>query len=238
MRARRSSPLPWWQLLFLIGLLPVEVSAAPSSAPAAPTIVDRPIRFDEERLALTRDYVKQHYGLTVKDAQIKPRAVVVHWTGGGTAESTWQAFNRVRMRSARRYLVRGGLLNLSAHFIVDRDGTIYRLLPETWMARHCIGMNYDSIGIENVASPPAQPLTRAQLEANVGLVRYLARKHRLRYLLGHMEWKRFEHSEIFRERDPTYRNAKADPGPVFMRQLRARLADLGLLASPAPAAPP
>ena len=32
---------------------------------------------------------------------------------------------------------------------VDRDGTICRLMPETWMARHVIGLNYSAIGIEN-----------------------------------------------------------------------------------------
>ncbi len=34
--------------------------------------------------------------------------------------------------------------------MVDRDGTRYRLMPETYMARHVIGLNYYSIGIENV----------------------------------------------------------------------------------------
>lgn len=200
--------------------------------PLPPAIVDRPIRFDEERVALTLDYIRQHYGLAPEDIRIVPRAVVIHWTGSGSAEATWRAFNRVRLRAARRYLVRGGPLNLSAHFLVDRDGTIYRLLPENHMARHCIGLNYDSIGVENVGAPPGLPLTDAQLEANAALVRYLVRRHPIRYLLGHMEWKRFESSRLFRERDATYRNAKADPGPEFMRMLRRRVADLDLASSP------
>lgn len=125
------------------------------------------------------------------------------------------------------------MLNVSAHFLVDRDGTIYRLVPETRMARHCIGLNYDSIGIENVGGGKAAPLTDQQVRANAALVRYLVRKHpTIRYLLGHMEWRRFEKAPFFRELDPTYRNAKADPGWRFMRALRQRLAGLGLADRP------
>jgi hypothetical protein len=213
---------------------PASAQSGEGSGAKGPTIIDRPIRFDEERIALSLDYIRQHYGLKPKDARIVPRAVVIHWTGGGTAESIWRAFNRVRLRAARRYLVRGGELNLSAHFLVDRDGTIYRLVPEDRMARHCIGLNYDSIGIENVGAPPERPLTTAQLEANAQLLRHLVRRHPIRYLLGHLEWKRFEGSKLFRELDATYRNAKADPGPDFMRKLRARVADLKLAGSPLP----
>ena len=73
------------------------------------------------------------------------------------------------MRSSRRYLVRGGRVNVSAHYLVARNGTIYRLMPDNWMARHCIGLNYDSIGIENVGGGKHGKLTRKQLEANVAV---------------------------------------------------------------------
>jgi N-acetylmuramoyl-L-alanine amidase len=220
-------------------LLALLLLARTDDALADPVIIDRPIRFDAERVQLTLEYIQKHYGLTVRDVRIVPRAIVVHWTGGGiNLEASWRGFNRVRMESQRRYLVRGGLLNVSAHFLVDRDGTIYRLLPETWMARHCIGLNFDSIGIENLGGDPRHPLTEAQLRANAALVRYLARRHPIRFLLGHLEWRKFENSPLFRERDATYRNAKADPGLRFMRLLRERVRDLGLAGSyPAPPRP-
>ncbi|MCA9665413.1 MAG: N-acetylmuramoyl-L-alanine amidase [Myxococcales bacterium] len=203
---------------------------SPALAAPAPTIIDRPIRFDQERIDLTKRYIRRHYGLKVKDIKIVPRAVVVHWTASGTTRAGWVTFNRVRMRAARKHLLRGGLVNVSAHFLVARDGRIYRLMPETWMARHCIGLNYDAIGIENVGGGKKWPLTPAQLRANIALVRYLVAKHKgIRYLLGHMEWKRFEKAPFFRELDPTYRNAKPDPGRRFMRGLRRALSDLKLL---------
>lgn len=208
---------------FVAGLL-----LLPPLASAGPLLIhERPIRFDDERLALTLEYIRTHYGIAAKDARITPRAIVIHWTATLGLEGTWQAFNRVRMRAARRYLIRGGALNVSAHFLVARDGRVFRLLPENVMARHCIGLNYDSIGIENLGGPD-HPLTGAQLAANEALVRELARRHPIRHLIGHHEWKRLENTPLFRERDATYRNAKADPGPAFMRRLRARLRDLDL----------
>ena len=36
----------------------------------------------------------------------------------------------------------------SAQFLVDRDGTIYSLMPETFMARHVIGLNLSSIELK------------------------------------------------------------------------------------------
>jgi len=54
-------------------------------------------------------------------------------------------------------------LNVSAHFLVDRDGTIYQLMPETRMARHAIGVNHLAIGVENVGDERKWPLTEAQM---------------------------------------------------------------------------
>ena len=211
-----------------------------------PPIVSRPIRFDEERRELTRQYIHRHYGLKVNTIAIVPRAIVVHWTGSPSLEGIWSGFDRVRLRTSRKHLQRGGALNVSAHFLVGRDGTIYQLMPTRWMARHCIGLNFDSIGIENVGDGSRHPLTAKQLSANAALIRHLVRNseepvrsaesstpvgvrsHPITYLLGHMEWKRFDKAPFFRERDPTYRNAKADPGARFMRQLRAALEDLHL----------
>ncbi|PIE66154.1 MAG: N-acetylmuramoyl-L-alanine amidase [Deltaproteobacteria bacterium] len=221
--------------LVLIGLGATSAPAHPKPTGSrragqhGPEITDWPLRFDAERIALTKAYIKKHYGLTPTGISIVPRAVVVHWTVTPSLKGTWRGFNRVRLRSSRKHILRGGHLNVSAHFLVSRKGKIYRLMSETQMARHCIGLNYDSIGIENVGGGKRWPLTKAQLSANVALIRYLVAKHpTIRYMLGHMEWKRFEKAPFFRELDPTYRNAKPDPGRRFMRGLRRRLRDLKL----------
>ena len=37
-----------------------------------------------------------------------------------------------------------------AQFVIDRDGTIYQLVPLTTICRHTVGLNWTAIGIEHV----------------------------------------------------------------------------------------
>jgi N-acetyl-anhydromuramyl-L-alanine amidase AmpD len=122
-------------------------------------------------------------------------------------------------------------LNVSSQFLIDRDGTVFRLLPETTFARHVIGLNYLAIGIENIGSDD-MPLTNAQLEANEKLIRYLKRKYPIDYVIGHHEYQRFQKTELWKETDPNYRTVKSDPGDEFMIRLRKKLTDINLKPLP------
>ena len=123
-----------------------------------------------------------------------------------------------------------GQVNVSIQFLVDRDGTVYRLMPETWMARHTIGLNYNSIGVENVGGGDSvDNMTAAQIEANIRLVRYLAKKYpSIEYLIGHSEYREFEGHPLWLELDDGYRTEKVDPGDRFMTAVREAVAHLGL----------
>ena len=210
--------------------------AAPPPAPPAPPaptgleIVDRPIPFSPERVAMTRAYIRAHYGLEVPDISIVPRIIVLHWTAVPTLEGSFNAFAPERIPGARTELSGAGDVNVSTHFLVDRDGTIYRLMPETWMARHVIGLNYEAIGVENVGGAGGrEDLTEAQVAANIRLVRYLARKYpTIEYLAGHSEYQAFEGDPLWRERDAAYRTEKIDPGKRFLTAVRAGVRELGL----------
>lgn len=195
-------------------------------------IVDRPIRFDKERESLTVEYRREHQDPTIADARIDPRIVIVHHTGGGKFERSWRYFNRTKMESGRKKGSKAGAVNVSAHFLVDRDGTIYRLLPETTMARHAIGLNHIAIGIENVADGKEYPFTPEQVEANAALIRHLAARFALTHVVGHHEYLEFEGHPYFVERDPNYRTRKGDPGKAVMAQIRSRIADLDLQGPP------
>ncbi|WP_372945427.1 peptidoglycan recognition family protein, partial [Muriicola sp.] len=111
-------------------------------------------------------------------------------------------------------------LNVSSHFLVGRDGTIYRLMPETVMGRHVIGLNHCAIGVENVGGTDETPLTEAQLRSNIWLVDYLSKKYNIEYLIGHYEYPLFEGHELWLEKDPAYRTEKDDPGEEFMARVR------------------
>src|SRR5262245_2466129 len=147
-----------------------------SSPPAVPrpAIVDAPLAWSDERAALTLDYRKRHSDPAATDLAIDPHVIVLHWTDGNSAKATRAYFDNLRIEASRADLARAGAVNVSSHFLVDRDGTIYQLQPETRFARHCIGLNHIAIGVENVGDGAKYPLTDAQVAADAALVRYLA----------------------------------------------------------------
>jgi len=192
------------------------------SCAAKKEIVDIPIIFDEQRIELTEAYMAQRYGLTGDSTQIVPRMVVLHWTAIPDLKKSFEAFNRSTLPTWRPDLVNVSGLNVSAHFLVDRDGTIYRLMPETTMARHTIGLNHCAIGVENVGGGQRLPLTKKQLKANVFLVKYLASKYNIDYVIGHQQYTLFEDHPLWLEVDSGYRTKKTDPGLDFMDRVHRR----------------
>jgi N-acetyl-anhydromuramyl-L-alanine amidase AmpD len=204
----------------------VTFDAAPDARMRA--IIDAPIAWNEERERLTLEYRRAHSDSAATDLTIAPRAIVLHYTGVDSASATRDYFDDARIEARRPVLARAGAVNVSAHFLVDRDGTIYRLQPETRFARHCIGLNHIAIGIENVGDDAKVPLTDMQVIANAALIRDLMVRFPITHLLGHSEVREFEGHPYYLERDPTYRTIKRDPGARFMSRVRALIDDLKL----------
>lgn len=195
-------------------------------------IIDKPITWNAEREKLSIQYLKDRHGLEKNTATIEPKMVVVHWTAINNIEVTFDVFNPPTL-GGRADLTGASNLNVSSQFLIDRDGTVFRLLPDTAFARHVIGLNYLAIGIENIGSDD-MPLTKAQLTANEKLIRYLKRKYPIEYVIGHHEYQNFQKTDLWKETDPNYRTVKSDPGDKFMIQLRKKLADLNLKPVPKP----
>lgn len=192
-------------------------------------IIDRLLPFGEDRIAGTLQYLRAHTDPERADIRLEPRAIVLHWTASPTLEGSYQTFAPSELKS-RPELDLAGRVNVSAHYLVDRDGTIYRLVPDDRVARHTIGLNHVAIGIENVGGGEEHPLTQAQIDANVALVRDLVRRFpAITHLLGHSEYRRMEGHPYFQERDPNYRTEKPDPGAQFLEAVRGQLSDLTLL---------
>ncbi len=187
---------------------------------AGTKIMDRPIVFNQEREKLTREYISERYGLDEESIEITPKMIVLHWTAIPTLEGSFDAFNEATIPGSRATVQKASSLNVSAQFLVDRDGTIYSLMPENVMARHTIGLNHCAIGIENVGGTSETPLTKAQLRSNIWLVKYLSSKYDIDYLIGHHEYTLFEGHALWLEKDDGYRTEKTDPGEEFMSKVR------------------
>lgn len=172
-------------------------SSSPSSAPRAaagdarssaalkPAIVAKPIDFGATRQAEMADYSQRHYG--EHTVRLSPKVVLLHYTAGGSWQSAWNYF--AQDAADPEYHELPGPV---AHFIVDKDGTIYQLLPTDKRGRHVVGLNHRAIGIEFVqeAGSTAEEQIlgrRAQRDAGLALVRYLMARYDIpeKDVIGH-----------------------------------------------------
>lgn len=191
-------------------------------------IIDKPITYDSTRIKLSLEYLKERHGIIQKIPTIQPKMIVLHWTAAKTFSSTFNAFNPAKLPNGdRKDIAKVSSLNTSSQYLIDRDGTIYRLMPDNYLARHVIGLNYCAIGVENVGSADF-PLTDAQLKANEDLIRYLTKKYKIEYLIGHYEYTKFKGTSLWKETNPNYQTGKNDPGVDFMQKIRTNVKDLNL----------
>jgi N-acetylmuramoyl-L-alanine amidase len=194
-------------------------------------IIRKPITYNEERINLSIDYLRERHGLVQKSPSISPKFIVLHYTAGGTLTSNFNYFNPTRIENARALNKTQSPLNVSAHYLIDRGGEIYQLIEDTLFARHTIGLNYCAIGIENVGSK-SQPLTDAQVEANAKLIGHLAAKYPIEFVIGHSEYGKFRGSTWWKETNASYFTGKEDPGALFLQKVRAKITHLKLKSAP------
>jgi N-acetylmuramoyl-L-alanine amidase len=188
----------------------------------APPIRDRLIPFGEARRREMAAYSLRHYGdATYRLA--RPRVIVEHYTATTTAEAAWNTFARdvpdVEL---------GELPQVCAHFLVDRDGTIYRLVPLGIRCRHTVGLNHTAIGVEHVGTSDAEVMRNdPQRRASHALSRWLRCRFgiRVRDVIGHSE---SLSSPYHRERATALRTqTHADMARATMLRYRAALARAG-----------
>jgi beta-N-acetylhexosaminidase len=111
--------------------------------------------------------------------------IVEHYTGSNSFSSAWNTFAGDTPDPEL-----GELPGTCAHFVVDRDGTIYQLVRLNVMCRHTVGLNHVAIGIEHVGTSDRAILEdRKQLRSSLELTAWLVgRFHvRIRNVIGHNE---------------------------------------------------
>ncbi len=186
-------------------------------------IHQKPIQFNKKRIELSKQYQSTHYGIDSDSIEIEPKMIVLHWTMISSFKLTFKIFYPAALpKNSPRRTELPGDLNVSSHYLVDRDGKIYQLMPDNWMARHVIGLNHYAIGIENVGGVEGKDdLTKEQTRANAFLVCYLKKKYpSIKYVIGHNEYLRFKNTKLWLEKDPNYQTDKTDPGPNFVRRVK------------------
>jgi len=212
----------------------IQTTTPPPPPPrlARPDIVWKPIPFSTQRLAETAAYAKRHYGVDTWHIR-GPHVIVEHYTESTTMLSAWSTFAQDVPDSELHELP-----GTCAHFIVDRDGTIYQLVPLDVICRHTVGLNLVALGIEHVGMSDAEILDDpAQLKASLHLTAWLMQRYHIPLgdVIGHAEsltspW----HHELY----PSWRcQTHSDWQPADMAVYRARLRAL-LRRYRIPAGPP
>lgn len=187
--------------------------------------VDTVITSNTYKLELTKEYCQRYYGYN-NYKLINPKMIVVHYTAIPTLDETLLLFKNDKLASNRKFINKYSSLNVGIHYVVDRDGSIYNLTPDSVITRHLIGFNHVSLGIENIAKNEDQ-LTPMQIESNAKLINFLYNKYpSINYLIGHYEYndKSLPHYKLFKSLDDNYQPyEKPDPGAGFMYTLRQKL---------------
>ena len=165
-------------------VLALLVAASIGAAPPRPHIVERPIPFGPARRAETARYAERHYGLDTYRLE-HPHVIVEHYTATTTFAPVWSTFAADTPDPEL-----GELPGTCAHFVIDRDGTIYQLVPLYLICRHTVGLNWTAIGIEHVGTSDGSILgDRAQLSASLRLTLWLMHRFHISLpnVIGHAE---------------------------------------------------
>lgn len=139
--------------------------------------------------------------------------IVIHATGGPTCDT----------KTGRPVWVKAGSLaanirfieahpTLGIHYMIDRDGTVQRSVPEDQVGHHVIGYSERSIAIELINDGDGvDPFPSAQVQAAVALIQNIAQRRGV----GRGGVKR--HSDLDRGKLPCDKSMrrKVDPGPAF-----------------------
>jgi beta-N-acetylhexosaminidase len=153
-------------------------------AVAPPRVVYRPIPFPDRRKQEMRDYAQRHYGIS--DYRLSsPRVIVEHYTVTDGFAPVFNAFAR-DVPDPELHELPG----ICSHYVIDKDGTVYQLVPTSIMCRHTVGLNWTAVGIEHVGRSDGQVMAnRRQLRASLRLTRSLQGSYGIatRNVIGHNE---------------------------------------------------
>lgn len=164
-----------------------------------------------------RAYFQRIYGES--RLTLDPSMIVMHYTVIPTAEDTYNALYRKRV---------------TVHYMIDTDGTVYRLLPAARRCSGAYGVDHRALSIEMVARTESDLLSRTrQVFSSFCLVRHLMERHGIEagQVVGHYEVGEGRrrvpqytdlHDHVYPDRYPPG-EARFDPGPKYMGWLRTYL---------------
>jgi hypothetical protein len=191
-----------------------------AKAIAPPREVPKPIPYTAQRKADMAAYARRHYG--IDDYRLRnPKVIVEHYTATSAFAPVFAYFSRNEPDPELHELP-----GVCSHYVIDRDGTIYRLVRTSIMCRHTVGLNWTAIGIEHVGQSDAQVMgNRRQLAASLRLTRALQGRFGIatRNVIGHNENREspYHHERVPSLRRQTHQDFPKAVMDGYRRRLRA-----------------
>lgn len=164
-----------------------------------------------------KKYFQSHYG--DPSLTFRPELIVMHYTVTPSSTQVWNYFKRSRV---------------SVQLMVDKDGTVYRLMPLTRKCTGAYGVNHKAISIEMIATTETDLLSRPkQLYSSFCVVRRLMDRYDIpaKKVIAHYEVSQGKRvvpeyldlkDKVYPDRYPPS-SARTDPGRTYMKWLRTWL---------------
>ena len=178
---------------------------------------------------------EQHFADLYGDSSLilEPTHIVMHYTVVPWAAAVWHGFRRGGTMAVGNTTHFG---HPSVQLMVDRDGTIYRLLPLNRKGTGAYGADHVALSIEMVASDESDLLSRpSQVFASLCLVRWLMDRYQIPLQNVHSHFEVGLGLVVFPEftdrADPLWwfayppQSFRYDPGSRYMALLRRYLID-------------
>lgn len=180
-----------------------------------------------------QEYALYFYRMTGRNQTLlQPEYIVMHYTVSRDARSVWDSFVAgARMDQGDYGFVFG---HPSVHFMIDKDGSTYQLLPTSFRCTGAYGLNHKAISIEMVAWDENELHGQiAQMQASFCLVHQLCRELHIppQKVIGHFEVScgRYLIGDYLDRADSKWPNCyppkffRFDPGLSYMAWLRSWL---------------
>jgi N-acetyl-anhydromuramyl-L-alanine amidase AmpD len=106
-----------------------------------------------------------------------PSMIVIHHAAHSSAT----------VKDIHRWHLKNGWSRFGYHFLVTKDGQVYRGRPEDAMGAHCKSYNNISLGVCMQGNYDVEKISEIQFKSLIGLCRYLCNKYSINAIKGHRE---------------------------------------------------
>lgn len=123
------------------------------------------------------DIIETNLEFKTMDTRTKTERIILHHADAKECSA----------EDIHRWHLANGWSGAGYHFLVRKDGSIYRLRPEDKVGAHAYGSNYNSIGICFEGNYMEEEMSDVQKQAGKELVAYLKKKYNIKVVQAHRD---------------------------------------------------